>query len=301
MAIQIFKRTTSPWLEISRWAVEARSGVGSSNLEALRELDTTFFGPDQEAIASDSHVASADTLSTAKRVDRSVDDDKYFSDVDVASPPAPAAEGTDDLELAAIAADVLDLRSNECDCGTNHYLMFPEGQLVSLMIYALKRLSKQAKNMFVLGELTASLQTVSAAAGKRQHSFIYSCMGQKIRCTSFMKIHAIVLFTLCILRDQVEGGQVTQPLTNLLVVQQLMFMRVRHTRCSVNGCFGLLKKSFRSNEVESMKDCEAMINQSCDAYDALRMCWPWLEWDVFLAKFFLPVKGITWIPALLRF
>ena len=33
-----------------------------------------------------------------------------------------------------------------------------------------------------------------------------------------MKIHAIVLFTLCILRDQVEGGQVTQPLTNLLVV-----------------------------------------------------------------------------------
>ena len=42
--------------------------------------------------------------------------------------------------------------------------MFPEGELVSLMISALKRLSKQDKNMFVLGELTAlaSLQTVSA-------------------------------------------------------------------------------------------------------------------------------------------
>ena len=112
-------------------------------MEALRELDTTLFGPDREAIASDSDVASADTLFTAKRVDLSVDDDEYFSNVNVASPPA--AEGTDDLELAAIAADVLELRSNGCGCGTNHYLMFPEGELVSLMISTLKPLSKQDK------------------------------------------------------------------------------------------------------------------------------------------------------------
>ena len=141
-------------------------------MEALRELDTTLLGPDQEAIASDSDVASMDTLSTAKRVDRSVDDDEYFSNVNVTSPPAPAAEDTDDLKLAAIAADVLELRSKGCGCGTNHYLMFPEGELVSLMISTLKRLSKQDKNMFDLDEVTASLQTVSATAGKRQHSFI---------------------------------------------------------------------------------------------------------------------------------
>ena len=41
---------------------------------------------------------------------------------------------------------------------------------MSLMISTLKRLSKQDKNMFDLGELTASLQTVSATAGKRQRS-----------------------------------------------------------------------------------------------------------------------------------
>ena len=82
-------------------------------------------------------------------------------------PPAPVAEGTIDLELAAIAADVPELRSNGCGYGTNHYLMFSEGEVVSLMISALKRLSKQDKNMFVLGERTASLHTVSAAAGKR--------------------------------------------------------------------------------------------------------------------------------------
>ena len=125
-------------MEISRRAVEGRRGVGSSDLEALRELDTTLFGPDQEAIASDSDVASADTLSTAKRVDRSVDDDEYFSNVNVASPAALATEGTDGLEFAAIAADALELRSNcGCGCGTNHSLMFPEGELVSLMISTL--------------------------------------------------------------------------------------------------------------------------------------------------------------------
>ena len=93
-------------------------------MEALRELDTTLFGPD---LVSDSDVASADTLSTAKRVDRSVDDDEHFSNVNVASPPAPAAEGTDDLELATIAADVRELRSNGCGCGKNHYLIYVSG------------------------------------------------------------------------------------------------------------------------------------------------------------------------------
>ena len=73
----------------------------------MRELDVTVVGPNQEAIASDSDVASADKVSAAKRVDRGIDDDKFFSDVDIASPPAPAAEGTDDLELGAIATDVL--------------------------------------------------------------------------------------------------------------------------------------------------------------------------------------------------
>ena len=69
----------------------------------------------------------------------------------------------------------------------------------------------------------------------------------------------------------------------------------------VNGCFGLLEKSFRSNEVDSVKDCEAMINQSCEANDALQIYWRWVKWDVFLAKFFLPVKGITCMKALLYF
>ena len=65
--------------------------------------------------------------------------------------------------------------------------------------------------------------------------------------------------------------------------------------------FRPIEKQFRSNEVDSMKDCEAMINQSCEANDALRICWRWVEWDVFLAKFFLPVKGNTCIQALLCF
>ena len=73
----------------------------------------------------------------------------------------------------------------------------------------------------------------------------------------------------------------------------LSFMRVGHTRCSVDGYFGLLKKSFRSNEVDSMADCVKMIDDSCGANEALRFSWSWREWDAFLARFFGPIKGIA--------
>ena len=138
----------------------------------------------------------------------------------MSTPLTRAAEGTDGLELASIAANVLELRSNGCGCGTNHYLMFPEGELVSLMISTLKRLSKQVKNMFNLGELTAPLQTVSATAGKRHHSFIKFTPAWVTRYAAhlFLKIHAIELFTLRTLQDQVAGGQGTPTFTNLLAV-----------------------------------------------------------------------------------
>ena len=40
-----------------------------------------------------------------------------------------------------------------------------------------------------------------------------------------------------------------------------------------------------------MKDCEAVINQSYKANEALQTCWPWLEWDVFLVKFNSQLKA----------
>ena len=59
-----------------------------------------------------------------------------------------------------------------------------------------------------------------------------------------MKIHAIELFTLCTLQDQVAGGQVTPPVTNLLLVLQAIFMRVRHTVLG-QWMFRPIEKSFR--------------------------------------------------------
>ena len=72
----------------------------------------------------------------------------------------------------------------------------------------------------------------------------------------------------------------------------LSFMRVGHTRCSIDEYFGLLKKSFRSNEVDSMVDCVKMIDNSYSANEAPRFSWSWREWDAFLTRFFGPTEAL---------
>lgn len=74
---------------------------------------------------------------------------------------------------------------------------------------------------------------------------------------------------------------------------QLSFMRVGHTRCSVDGYFGLLKMKYRSTEVDSMADVDNVINTSCSANSAVRHSWPWCDWKTFIGNLFKPVKGIA--------
>lgn len=73
---------------------------------------------------------------------------------------------------------------------------------------------------------------------------------------------------------------------------QLLFMRVGHTRCSVDAKFGRLKQQYRSSEVDNMDDIVAAVDSSCAANDALRYSWAWRPWDTFLAEYFLPIRGI---------
>ena len=73
----------------------------------------------------------------------------------------------------------------------------------------------------------------------------------------------------------------------------LSYMLVGHTRCTVDGNFGLPKKSFRSNEVDSIADCVKMTDNSCGANEALHFSWSWQEWDAIPARFLSPVKGIA--------
>jgi len=64
----------------------------------------------------------------------------------------------------------------------------------------------------------------------------------------------------------------------------LAFMRVGHTRCSVDAKFGRLKQSYC--------DVVQAINSSCAANVPVRYCWTWSAWDSFLDTFFKPIKGI---------
>ena len=73
---------------------------------------------------------------------------------------------------------------------------------------------------------------------------------------------------------------------------ELSFMRVGHTRCAVDGYFGLIKQKWRKSENDTLKDVEEAVNSSCVPNTALLYCWDWREWDAFLAKTYKPVKGI---------
>ena len=81
-------------------------------------------------------------------------------------------------------------------------------------------------------------------------------------------------------------------LTGLSNEIELSFMRVGHTRCSVDAKFGRLKQSFRGMEVDTMVDVIKAVSSSCDANIPLRFDWQWREWDKFLAVHFIAVKNI---------
>jgi len=73
---------------------------------------------------------------------------------------------------------------------------------------------------------------------------------------------------------------------------ELSFMRVGHTRCSVDGYFGLLKQRYRSSNVDTMDDVSSVIESSCEANSSVPFTWQWRMWDEFFAEFFRPIEGI---------
>ena len=72
----------------------------------------------------------------------------------------------------------------------------------------------------------------------------------------------------------------------------LSFMRVGHTRCAVDGYFGLLKQEWRKTENDTLNDVKDAVNSSCAPNKAVMHCWPWYEWDAFIANMYKPLKGI---------
>lgn len=73
----------------------------------------------------------------------------------------------------------------------------------------------------------------------------------------------------------------------------LSFMRVGHTRCAVDGYFGLIKQKWRNSENNTMEDVEKAVVSSCTPNKACMFSWVWYDWDAFLSQYFMPVKSIT--------
>ena len=76
---------------------------------------------------------------------------------------------------------------------------------------------------------------------------------------------------------------------------ELSFMLTGHTRCLVDGCFGLIKQKFRKADVYTMEQLATLVNNSATCNKAQLIPgsgMEWRPWDAFLAHHFKPVKGI---------
>ena len=72
----------------------------------------------------------------------------------------------------------------------------------------------------------------------------------------------------------------------------LSFMRVGHTRCMVDGNFGLIKRVYRHSDVDTVAQLSDIVSRSCLTNIPQLYSWQWREWDTMLAKLFTPLKGI---------
>ena len=72
----------------------------------------------------------------------------------------------------------------------------------------------------------------------------------------------------------------------------LSFMRVGHTRCLVDGHFGLIKKIYRQSDTDTLSQMadvqRSSTNNVAQLYD-----WQWRNWDTFFPKFFKRIPQIT--------
>ena len=70
-------------------------------------------------------------------------------------------------------------------------------------------------------------------------------------------------------------------------------MRVGHTRCLVDGHFGLIKKIYRQSDTETRQQMAEVVQRSSVNNVPQLFTWEWREWDMFLQKFFKRIPLIT--------
>lgn len=76
----------------------------------------------------------------------------------------------------------------------------------------------------------------------------------------------------------------------------LHFMAASHIRCSVDSCFGHLKRKHRRSDTFTLQQlCEVVNNSatcnSAELAESDKM--PWYDWDAYLLQLFKPLEGIS--------
>ena len=72
------------------------------------------------------------------------------------------------------------------------------------------------------------------------------------------------------------------------------FMTVGHTRCAVDGGFGLAKKKYRASDVDTLDQLQTVVFMSSAMNMVTRFPdWEWCDWDAFISARFKKVAGIT--------
>ena len=81
---------------------------------------------------------------------------------------------------------------------------------------------------------------------------------------------------------------------------QLSFMVVGHTRCLVDGCFGLIKQKYRRSDCDTLEQLQSIVEDSASVNNAQlyqapgssRPAFQWYDWVSFLDERFKAVHGI---------
>ena len=73
----------------------------------------------------------------------------------------------------------------------------------------------------------------------------------------------------------------------------LSFMVAGHTRCLVDGCFGLVKQRYRKSDTFTLPHLADVINTSATCNVAHTTGVSWYAWDQFLDQHFNKIKGIA--------
>ena len=70
------------------------------------------------------------------------------------------------------------------------------------------------------------------------------------------------------------------------------FMEVGHTRCLVDGHFGLIKKMYRRLDCDTVQHLEEAVRRSSKNNIPQLYTWQWRDWDTFINSLFKAVTGI---------